>query len=166
MLAQDVVFDKLMKMFVRILGHMKRGAANGQHLSAVEEPFHAEPHELGRLLLQEHVDVQGTGDFGATFEYKGRALRRLPNDHGWRQPARIEPNRQIHQHLNLCDPRQQQPRIERKKPIPQQPGKSWYRGPEGCFLLAFSVPSDPPQRLGKVEHKRGANNGSRVANKE
>ena len=81
MFAQDGTFDKSKKIFEGILGHMERGVANGQRISEVEERLHGELHELGRLLLQEHVDAQGTGDFGATFEYEGRVLRRLPVIH-------------------------------------------------------------------------------------
>jgi hypothetical protein len=47
----------------------------------VEQRLRGELQELGRLLLQEHVDAQGTGDLGPTFTYQGRTLRRLENVH-------------------------------------------------------------------------------------
>ena len=79
--AQDGAFDKSMKMFEKILGRMKQAVLKGQLLSELEERLPSDLHELGRSLLQEHVDPQGTGDFGAIFEYEGHVLRRMANVH-------------------------------------------------------------------------------------
>ena len=81
MVAQDYTFDKSQSIFEGILSRMERGAAKGQLLSEVEQRLHGELQELGRLLLQEHVDAQGTGDLGPTFDYRGQTLRRLENVH-------------------------------------------------------------------------------------
>ncbi|MDP7135338.1 MAG: UPF0236 family protein, partial [Planctomycetota bacterium] len=81
MVAQDCTFDKSQSIFEGILSRMERGAAKGQLLSEVEQRLHGELQELGRLLLQEHVDAQGTGDLGPTFDYRGQTLRRLENVH-------------------------------------------------------------------------------------
>jgi len=84
MVAKDGTFDKSNRMFEGILSRMERGAAKGERLPQVEERLHGELRELGRLLLQEHVDAQGTGDLGPTFTYQGRTLRRLENVHDHR----------------------------------------------------------------------------------
>ena len=71
--------DKSMKRFEEILGRMEQAVLKNQLLSELEERIPIDLHELGRSLLQEHVDPQGTEDFRAIFEYEGHMLRRLAN---------------------------------------------------------------------------------------
>jgi len=81
MVAQDGVFGKSVGEIEDLLGWMEAAVARGERLDRVEKALNERLRALGRQLLQEHVDAQGTGDLGATLAYKGRVLRRLEECH-------------------------------------------------------------------------------------
>jgi len=49
----------------------------GERVDRVEKELHVRLRAIGRSMLQDHVDAQGTGDLGRTVTYEGRTLRRL-----------------------------------------------------------------------------------------
>lgn len=81
MFAQDGAFNKSVSRFETILARREKAVADGHPLDRVEREVNRELQELGRILLQDHVDAQGTGDLGPTLEYRGRTLRRLAELH-------------------------------------------------------------------------------------
>jgi hypothetical protein len=81
MVAQDGAFGKSRMLMEGLLSSMEEAAAGGERLDRVENEVHHRLQDIGRSLLQEHVEAQGTGDLGPTLEYKGRELRRLEDLH-------------------------------------------------------------------------------------
>lgn len=81
MVARNGAFGKSRMEIEGLLGWMEEGLTKGERLDRIEKELHERLQGVGRLLLQEHVDAQGTGDLGPTLEYKGRPLRRLEDLH-------------------------------------------------------------------------------------
>lgn len=81
MVAQHDAFDKSMSSFEEMMARLERAAADGTPLPRAEERLQRDLQELGRSLLQDYVDAQGTGDLGPVFGYHGRSLRRLDEVH-------------------------------------------------------------------------------------
>ena len=63
-------FDEMVEM-------IRQATTEGWMINEVEGDIWKRLLKIGRLTLQGHVDLQGTGDLGATFEYEGQRLNRL-----------------------------------------------------------------------------------------
>jgi len=73
----QVIFTFLEKVAVFI----QSAAQSGTPIDEVEDQLWNDMLNLGQLLLQKFVDLQGTGDFGPTLEQEGKTLRRLDTLH-------------------------------------------------------------------------------------
>jgi hypothetical protein len=65
------------KQYAKIKKALKEAREQGIALGCVEGDLWGDLLELGRLLMQEHVDEQGDGDLGPTIEHEGKTLNRL-----------------------------------------------------------------------------------------
>lgn len=67
--------------FDKLVESLREAVKNGETIDQVEKGLWQRLLELGRLMLQEFVEQQGTGDLGPTTEHEGKSLRRLEFSH-------------------------------------------------------------------------------------
>jgi len=68
---------KSQEQLAQLAKTMQESAEQGTAIDHVEKDLWQGLLNLGRLLLQEFVDQQGSGDLGPTLEYHGKTLQRL-----------------------------------------------------------------------------------------
>ncbi len=78
-MAQEQEIFKAEKEFSDMVAEIRKAAAEGRQLDQVERNLWQQMLSLGQKLMQGFVDLQGSGDLGATLEHEGRKLHRLEN---------------------------------------------------------------------------------------
>ena len=77
MMEQERAIFKSQDRFIELWNTVKEAAQRGEPIDRMEHDLWNGLLNLGRLMLQETVDQQGTGDLGPTLEYEGKTVRRL-----------------------------------------------------------------------------------------
>jgi len=76
-MTEEQAILKAKEQFDEMIGMIQQAATGGRMINEVEGDIWKRLLQIGRLSLQGYVDLQGTGDLGATLEYKGQMLKRL-----------------------------------------------------------------------------------------
>jgi hypothetical protein len=76
-MVQEQEILKAKKQFDDMEATIRKAAAEDQRIDLVERDLWDRMLGIARLMLQGYVDLQGSGDLGATLAYEGRTLNRL-----------------------------------------------------------------------------------------
>lgn len=76
-MIQEQEILKAKKQFDDMEAAIRQAATEGQRMDLVERDLWDRMLGIARLMLQGYVDLQGSGDLGATLAYEGRTLNRL-----------------------------------------------------------------------------------------
>lgn len=81
MMEQERAIFKSKDQFEKLSKAMREAAEKGVAMDRVENDLWQGLLNLGRFLLQEYVDGQGSGDLGPTVDHQGKILNRLETRH-------------------------------------------------------------------------------------
>lgn len=77
MMEQEKAIFKSKDQFRELTNELQEAAKRGDSIDHIEKELWHELLNLGRLMMQEYVDQQGSGDLGPTLNDEGKTLRRL-----------------------------------------------------------------------------------------